>query len=117
MMRRVQAWLAKGVRIKILTARAGNEEGLAATKKWLAENGLPDLEVTDKKDFDMIELWDDRAIQVIHNTGMCFLGTSYFARPKAPILSNEIPDRTFILVGQNPPTAPAKPESTPEKSP
>jgi hypothetical protein len=116
MMRRVQAWLAKGIRIKILTARAGNEEGLAATKKWLAENGLPDLEVTDKKDFDMIELWDDRAIQVVHNTGICFLGTSYFARPKAPILSNEIPERTFILVGQTPPAEVAKPENPTEKS-
>jgi hypothetical protein len=65
----------------------------------------------------MIELWDDRAIQVVHNTGMCFLGTSWFARPKAPILSNEIPDRTFILVGQTPPAEPVKPESPTEKSP
>jgi hypothetical protein len=117
MMRRVKAWVSKGIRVKIVTARAGNEEGLAATKLWLAENGLPDLEVTDKKDFDMIELWDDRAIQVVHNTGMCFLGTSWFARPKAPILSDEIPERTFVLVGQNPPSEPTKTETTPEKSP
>ena len=114
MMRRVKAWLEKGIRIKIVTARAGNEEGLAATKKWLSENGLPDLEVTDKKDFDMIELWDDRAIQVVHNTGMCFLGTSYFARPKAPILSNEIPERTFILIGPNSSTEPNQSEKNTE---
>ena len=98
MMRRVKAWVEKGLRVKIMTARAGNEEGLAATQQWLADNGLAGLEVTDKKDFDMLELWDDRAIQVVHNTGMCFLGTSYFARPQAPILSNEAADRTFILV-------------------
>jgi hypothetical protein len=30
---------------------------------------LPDLEVTNAKDMDMIELWDDRAVQVIPNTG------------------------------------------------
>ena len=103
MLRRVKAWLEKGLRVKIMTARAGSEEGLAATKQWLTDNGLPNLEVTDKKDFDMIELWDDRAIQVVHNTGMCFLGTSYFARPQAPILTNEAADRTFILVGSEKP--------------
>jgi hypothetical protein len=100
MMRRVKAWIEKGLRVKIVTARAGSEEGIAATKQWLADNGLPELEITDKKDFDMIELWDDRAIQVVHNTGMCFLGTSYFARPQAPILASEAADRTFILVNQ-----------------
>lgn len=115
MMHRVLAWHQKGVRIKIMTARAGDEEGLAATKKWLSEHGLPDFEITNKKDFDMIELWDDRAIQVIHNTGMCFLGTSFFARPKAPILENEIPGGTFILVEPNPgpTTTPSETKGTP----
>ena len=56
----------------------------------------------------MIELWDDRAIQVVQNTGICFLGTSYFARPKAPILSDEVADRTFILVGSEPKASPAE---------
>ncbi|MEI7650586.1 MAG: hypothetical protein WCJ96_01095 [Verrucomicrobiota bacterium] len=99
MLRRVRLWLEKGLRVKIVTARAGDPEGLAATQAWLKIHGLPELEVTDKKDFGMIELWDDRAIQVVQNTGVCFLGTSYFARPKAPILPDEIADRTFILVG------------------
>ena len=111
MLRRVNAWLEKGMRVKIMTARAGDPEGLAATQTWLATYGLPELEVTDRKDFGMIELWDDRAIQVVQNTGICFLGTSYFARPKAPILPDEVANRTFVLVasdmrgprpGQNP---------------
>jgi hypothetical protein len=76
---------------------------------WLKAQGLPELEVTDRKDFGMIELWDDRAIQVVQNTGICFLGTSYFARPKAPILSDEVADRTFVLVGSAPKTPPAGP--------
>ena len=109
MLRRVKLWLEKGVRVKIVTARAGDPEGLAATQAWLQAQGLPDLEVTDRKDFGMIELWDDRAIQVVQNTGVCFLGTSYFARPKAPILSDEVADRTFILVGSEPKTPPAGP--------
>ena len=102
MLRRVKLWLEKGVRVKVVTARAGDPEGLAATQAWLKAQGLPDLEVTDRKDFGMIELWDDRAIQVVQNTGVCFLGTSYFARPKAPILADEVADRTFILVGSEP---------------
>ena len=99
MLRRVRLWLEKGMRVKIVTARAGDPEGLAATQAWLKTHGLPELEVTDKKDFGMIELWDDRAIQVVQKTGICFLGTSYFARPKAPIMPDEIADGTFILVG------------------
>lgn len=107
MLRRVRLWLEKGARVKIVTARAGDPEGLKATQAWLKANGLPDLEVTDRKDFGMIELWDDRAIQVVQNRGICFLGTSYFARPKAPILPDEVADRTFILVGSEPkPPAP-----------
>ena len=102
MLRRVRLWLEKGMRVKILTARAGDPEGLAATKAWLTAQGLPELEVTDRKDFGMIELWDDRAIQVVQNTGICFLGTSYFARPKAPILEDEVANQTFILIGSEP---------------
>lgn len=106
MLRRVRLWLEKGLRVKILTARAGDPIGVVATQAWLKANGLPDLEVTDRKDFGMIELWDDRAIQVVQNRGICFLGTSYFARPKAPILPDEVAERTFILVG-SPSTSPA----------
>ena len=110
MMRRVRAWLDKGLRVKVVTARAGDPVGIAATQAWLKANGLPELEVTDKKDFGMIELWDDRAIQVVQNRGICFLGTSYFARPKAPILPDEVADRTFILVGSEQKTPPAGPK-------
>ncbi len=112
MMRRVKAWLDKGAKIKIVTARAGNEEGLAATKLWLKTHGLPDLEITDRKDFDMIELWDDRAIQVVHNTGICFLGASYFARPKAPILIDEIQNKTYVFVGEEIEPKPDNPPPT-----
>ncbi len=108
MLRRVKAWVEKGLRVKIMTARAGDPLGVTATQKWLTAQGLPALEVTDRKDFGMIELWDDRAIQVVQNTGMCFLGTSYFARPKAPILPDEAVNRTFIFMGANShPTPPA----------
>lgn len=99
MLRRVRAWREKGLTVKVVTARAGDPVGLAATKAWLERHGLGELEVTDRKDFGMLELWDDRAIQVVHNAGICFLSPSAFGRPRAPILPDEVADRTYLLVG------------------
>ena len=69
MMDRVKDWIQRGKEVKIFTARASDHNQIQAVKLWLQQNGLPDLEVTNVKDFAMIELWDDRAVQVIPNTG------------------------------------------------
>ena len=70
MLKRVKVWLEMDYTVKIVTARAASPElAVPPIKAWLAEHGLPDLEVTNAKDMDMIELWDDRAVQVIPNTG------------------------------------------------
>ena len=69
MMERVKAWLADGVTVKIVTARAADPAERQRVEQWCIENGLPRLEVTDRKDFSMIELWDDRAVTVEFNTG------------------------------------------------
>lgn len=74
MLERVREWVRKGVRVKILTARVNPtnpdaREAYHLIKKWLARYGLGDLEIVYAKDRDMVELWDDRAIQVEHNTG------------------------------------------------
>ena len=70
MLRRVKVWLDMGYTVKILTARAEEpEKAVPPIKAWLQKHGLPALEVTNAKDMDMIELWDDRAVQVIANTG------------------------------------------------
>jgi hypothetical protein len=59
-----------GYRVKIVTARAQNAElAIPPIRNWLNKHGLPDLEITNAKDMDMIELWDDRCVQVIPNTG------------------------------------------------
>lgn len=98
MVRRVQEWTRMGLTVKIVTARAPYPEAVDAIRKWLVEHGMPELEVTDRKDFGMIELWDDRAIQVVRNTGKPFLSPSLFGRPKAPILEEEAPEATFYLL-------------------
>ena len=69
MIDRVKKWLREGQRVKIFTARANEKETIPVIKKWLVKYGLPALPVTNIKSHDMIEFWDDRAKQVVPNTG------------------------------------------------
>lgn len=71
MMARVYQWLHEpGLKVKIFTARASIPGQVVKIEAWLSENGLPALEVTNRKTMFMKELWDDRAVQVIPNTGI-----------------------------------------------
>ena len=70
MMYRVRHWLSQGIEVRIFTARACYPPYIPIIEKWLEENGLGGLKVTNEKTFGMIQLWDDRAIQVIENTGV-----------------------------------------------
>jgi hypothetical protein len=99
MLTRVQRWLELGLRVKIFTARASRPEAIPHIRRWLEKNGLPaDLEITNQKDFSMLECWDDRAVQVVQNTGRPFLAPSVFARPRAPILADEAENKTYYLL-------------------
>lgn len=76
MQERVKKWLAEGIEVKILTARAtpdmdGNADPavVAAIRAWCKLHLGQGLDVTNAKTYDMIEIWDDRAVQVIPNTG------------------------------------------------
>lgn len=72
MLQRVKAWLEAGKTVKIFTARvAFDEDGSvgSAIKTWCLKHVGQELEVTCKKDYGMMELWDDRAVQVVPNTG------------------------------------------------
>lgn len=69
MLIRVKRWIADGHTVKIFTARASSPRQVVAVKKWLASCGLPNLEVTNVKDQRMMELWDDRCVQVTTNLG------------------------------------------------
>lgn len=69
MLARVKKWIAEGHTVKIFTARASSPKQVEAIREWLGSCGLPDLEVTNVKDLNMIELWDDRCVQVTTNLG------------------------------------------------
>lgn len=72
MVERVKKWLSDGIPVKIFTARVWGEDrdGVATIiQDWCEKHIGQRLEVTCTKDYGMLSLWDDRAIQVIPNTG------------------------------------------------
>lgn len=69
MAQRVNRWLHDGVEVRIVTARATVPEQAEVVKAWTLKHFGRELAVTCCKDFAMVELWDDRAIQVFPNTG------------------------------------------------
>lgn len=79
MVERVRLWLAQGRDVRIFTARVSHDGTPArAAEAALAEKAITEwcvrifgkpLAVTCAKDFAMIELWDDRCVQVVTNTG------------------------------------------------
>ncbi len=73
MVDRVLSWIEDdGLEVRIFTARVSGEDSTTvrlAIKEWLKRAGLPNLKVTNVKDYQMLELWDDRCVQVEANTG------------------------------------------------
>jgi hypothetical protein len=82
MLERVKRWLAEGYEVRIVTARVGRpdpnrvsntpekiEEMRREVEDWTEKHVGQRLQVTNEKDYDMLELWDDRVVQVEENTG------------------------------------------------
>lgn len=81
MVARVRRWLEEGREVRIFTARvAGGALNLdgsrhdianvrACIEAWAEKHIGTRLQVTCVKDFGMVELWDDRCVRVIPNTG------------------------------------------------
>jgi hypothetical protein len=73
MVDRVRDWLESGLNVRIFTARVGAGSDVAkhtaAINEFCLEHFGQTLPITAAKDFDMVELWDDRAVQVEHNSG------------------------------------------------
>lgn len=80
MVERVKEWLADGKDVRIFTARVstdGTEEGAKvaleagiAIQYWCYQHLGKILPITNKKDYLMEVLYDDRCVQVEENTGV-----------------------------------------------
>ena len=76
MVQRVMHWLREGYEVRVFTARVTEhpdnpvDEIIDAIQDWTEYHIGVRLPVTNKKDFDMIEAWDDRAIHVHPNSGI-----------------------------------------------
>ena len=51
-------------------ARASTPEAIPYIEAWTKKHFGRVIPVTNKKTFDIVELWDDRAVQVLPNTGI-----------------------------------------------
>ena len=85
MLARVHDWLDQGLEVRIVTARVGAsgvvlrdgtvddqrnaERQRALIDAWCVEHVGQSLPITASKDIRMLELWDDRAVQVVTNAG------------------------------------------------
>jgi hypothetical protein len=79
MLERVKTWLRQGADVRIFTARVwpgeeDNRSNADAQREiigaWLEQHLGRRLPITHCKDYGMVELWDDRAVQIVPNTGL-----------------------------------------------
>lgn len=94
MVERVKGWLETGRDVRIFTARVAVVHGLRNASDQHADQDFADdqirriqvwcgltfgciLPVTALKDFHCVELWDDRCVQMITNTGETLLESRY----------------------------------------
>jgi fructoselysine-6-P-deglycase FrlB-like protein len=77
MMTLVKEWVQDGKEVRIFTARAGDSAQIPKIQKWLDENGLGGLKITNVKDLAMVAHYDDKAVRVQRNTGNLCFGCSH----------------------------------------
>ena len=76
MVNRVKTWLRNEQEVKIFTSRVSFkdvEKNAAiehAIREWCLVHIGRKLEVTCTKDINCVQIWDDKAIRVIRNTGL-----------------------------------------------
>ncbi|MEL5512364.1 hypothetical protein PTR77_08535 [Serratia bockelmannii] len=69
MVNRINNWVSEGQEVRIFTARAATRYGASEVVSWLEDHNLPALTVTNAKDSELTQIWDDKAIRVTKNTG------------------------------------------------
>jgi len=68
MVARVQGWLQQGIPVKIFTARAVDSEQIGVVREWVQKNIGTDLEITNEKTPETLEIWDDKAINPLQES-------------------------------------------------
>jgi|SRR6185436_5113679 len=87
----VKDLINKGKIVKIFTARCSEPDldlrkaGIEAIQDWTEKHLGVRLEVTNIKDYAMISLYDDRAIQVVPNTGVLMQDLVTLYKPFFPL--------------------------------
>lgn len=76
MVERLKSYLAKGIEVRIVTARVGGHQSMEDVERarfaivdWCMKHFGVQLKVTASKDYQMLYLYDDRCRQVVTNTG------------------------------------------------
>lgn len=75
MIDKIKKWRNDGIEVRIFTARVNKNNAdwdiaVNEIQTWCEKHIGEKLPVTCEKDFQMIEYWDDRAIQVVPNIGI-----------------------------------------------
>lgn len=71
MVERIKKWRSKGIEVRIVTARASHPEfDPGPMESWCMVYLDEVLPIGCTKSYEMIELWDDRVVQVETNTGI-----------------------------------------------
>lgn len=78
MAQRVRNWLAQGIEVRIFTVRVAPhpmepryvETARVAIAEWTRKHFGRELQSTYCKECDTLEIWDDRARQVVKNQGL-----------------------------------------------
>jgi hypothetical protein len=72
MVDRIKGWLGQGIEVRIFTARAfrADPDEISFIQDWVEKHVGVRLTVTCTKDYGMMQLWDDRAVRVVPNTGL-----------------------------------------------
>lgn len=103
MLARVRAWLGQDIRVRVVTVRACDPVQILKIRQWLDDLGLQQVEITDRKDPDCREMWDDRCVQVIPNTGeMVSPGSSRIPDPVAGIPDTPVRPQAPVEPAQAP---------------
>jgi hypothetical protein len=90
MVSRIKQWLGMDIEVRIFTARACEPELVTEVQDWLETIGLPRLPITNQRDLDLMQVWDDRVVQVETNTGEIFTPRPYLSLEAAGWIGVEL---------------------------